>query len=222
MKAKLDIDALKRDVSLHIQARHDAWIDGPYPLYFVDTASGPIVGPLVLHLTIERHLWLLQRENPILTGRIREDKSVDALLEMLFAISPKWNPANQASFKEWCIENKDIDVDLCGVAIGAYIHKQFMCSPEYVYVQKSTKKQKRVKLTELQEVTQAASSLSSSHFAAGYYIAFHRALGWTKEQVFKTPYPQLHLMEWVLMNSNSDCKMSAKDIYINTYLESKP
>lgn len=221
-----DVEHLRASVGLHLEARHLGWCDSPFPLYVVDGS----VGPTVVHMTIQRHLWLLWNENPLICGASAQTDFHEAIRQFLYIVSPDCVAFDPAARKKWNDANSELDFELCKKGIAEYMEAQFCNGTGYVY----RPPEKRKDASESNEEPEPEQSmfntvqaildpLKGGHFAAHYYRLFHREFGWSKDQIFNTPYPQLHMLEWELIFESQagrdGVKLYPKDTYLNAYLE---
>lgn len=222
-----DVEQLKADVGNHLQARHLGWCDKPFPLYVV----AGLVGPMVVHMTIQRHLWLLWTENPLICGANEATNFDEAIRQFLYLVSPDCVPFGSEGRSNWDDANPDLSIELCKQGIAEYMEAQFCNGTGYVYrpsksveaVKESTEDAEQSE--DLFEQVQAIlDPLKGGHFAAHYLRLFHREFGYDRETVFNMPYPQLHMLEWELIFESQagreGAKMYPKDTYQNAYLES--
>jgi hypothetical protein len=215
-----DVDHLRASVSNHVTARNLGWCNRPVPLY----AGGPLLSPL----TIEKHLWLLWVENPILCGSANEQNVDEAVLQLLYICSPSCKPFSRWRRKLWQWRNrKKINLEVAKVAITQWLDAQFVNSPNYAYRNPAVKPKQSDSVDDpslFDEVKAIIRPLESNHFAAYYARLFHAHYGWDQAKTFRTPYPQIHMHEWQIISdlqSGQQVKTYPKDTYMNAYLESK-
>ena len=222
-----DVEHLERSVGNHLQSRHLGWCEQPYPLYAYDGE----IGPTVTHLTIQKHLWLLWVENPLICGATEGTDFNEAIKQFLYLVSPDCVPFSSEGRKKWDDANPKIDFDLCKIGITEYMEAQFCNGTGYTYRPPEAQIKEQVEPEaddegpSLREQVQAIlEPLKDGHFAARYFRLLHREFGWDKETILHLPYPQLYMIEWEILfeaqQGRDGPKMYPKDSYMNAYLES--